>query len=234
MKMPRLFARFWKCSAAVMGVIFLSACEPPKPTVEIAAPEIKEATPVTPSEPASLAASPVEEVALADEVVGAVEAPEEVNMDPADLENQRVKEEVLKRIDVMPALSSSDKDRLYVQVERARSMGKVITIPFPTGGSRIPASVISELGASLQQPQVRALTDDPTVVFVVLGFADKQGNADKNIEISTRRADSVLAAIRDQFKVLNVMHSVGMGSSEMFDAESLDKNRVVEVWAVLP
>ncbi len=205
----------------------LAACDPPKPAPVVAAPD---STPETPK----LEAAPEEESAVVDEVVGSVEAQEEVNMDPANLENQRVKEEVLKRIDVMPSLSSADKDRLYVQVERARSMGKVITIPFPTGAARMPVAAMSELGESLEQPQVRALTDDPTVVFVVLGYADKQGNPDKNIEISSRRADSVLGAIRDQFKILNVMHAVGMGSSEMFDTENLDKNRVVEVWAVLP
>ena len=31
-----------------------------------------------------------------------------------------------------------------------------------------------------------------------------------------------------------VMHAVGMGSSKLLDAESLEKNRIVEVWAVLP
>jgi len=30
------------------------------------------------------------------------------------------------------------------------------------------------------------------------------------------------------------MHAVGMGSSEMFDAQNFDENRVVELWAVLP
>jgi hypothetical protein len=33
---------------------------------------------------------------------------------------------------------------------------------------------------------------------------------------------------------MNVIHPVGMGSSDMFDTKNLDKNRVVEVWAVLP
>ena len=211
----------------VVFTFALAACEPPKPVVVTA-------TPASTPEAPKLEAAPEEESIAVDEVVGSVEAQEEVNMDPANLENQRVKEEVLKRIDVMPSLSSADKDRLYVLVERARSMGKVITIPFSTGASRIPVTAMSELGKSLEQPQVRTLTDDPTVVFVVLGYADKQGNPDKNIEISTRRADSVLGAIRDQFKVLNVMHAVGMGSSEMFDTENMDKNRGVEVWAVLP
>jgi hypothetical protein len=30
------------------------------------------------------------------------------------------------------------------------------------------------------------------------------------------------------------MHSVGMGGSELFDAGDQARNRVVEVWAVLP
>ncbi|MFY8215560.1 MAG: OmpA family protein [Chthoniobacterales bacterium] len=215
---------------AGLMILGLAGCKPP------------ESAPVEAAEPAPAAtpgaqvieAAPAAETFVVEEITGAVESPEAIDMDPATLENQRIKEEVLKRIDVMPALSASDKDRLYVQVERARSMGKVITIPFSTGASRVPMEVITALGTSLEQPQVRTLADDPTVVFVILGFADKKGDPAKNVEISTRRAESVLALLRDRFKVLNVMHAVGMGSSEMFDADDLDKNRVVEVWAVLP
>lgn len=208
----------------------LVACKPPATAPD----ESPKATPTATPESPVMSAAPEDEPAMSDEIIGSVELPEAVNMDPADLENQRIKEEVLKRIDVMPSLSAADKDRLYVQVERARSMGKVITIPFSTGASRVPSVVVTELGASLEQPQVRALSEDPTVVFVILGFADKMGDPAKNIEISTRRAESVLAILKDRFKVLNVMHAVGMGSSDMFDAQNLDKNRVVEVWAVLP
>jgi outer membrane protein OmpA-like peptidoglycan-associated protein len=69
---------------------------------------------------------------------------------------------------------------------------------------------------------------------VVLGFADKKGDPKKNIAISLERAESVVKALKEKLGVMNVVHAVGMGSSEMFDAQSLDKNRVVEVWAVLP
>jgi Outer membrane protein and related peptidoglycan-associated (lipo)proteins len=164
----------------------------------------------------------------------AVIAQERIDLDPQTLENQRVKEEVLKRIDVMPGLTGEEKDKLYVQVERARAMGKVITIPFSSGRTAINESDAAALGEKLKLGQIANLTDDPTVVFVVLGFADKKGDPEKNREISLARAESVLKTLRDRFRVMNVMHAVGMGSSEMFDAENLDKNRVVELWAVLP
>jgi hypothetical protein len=215
---------------AGIALLGLAACKPPEPAPIEAAEPLPTATPGA----HVIEQAPAVETAVVEEITGSVESPEAIDMDPATLENQRIKEEVLKRIDVMPALSASDKDRLYVQVERARAMGKVITIPFSTGASRVPMEVITALGTSLEQPQVQALSDDPTVVFVILGFADKMGDPAKNMEISTRRAESVLALLRDRFKVLNVMHAVGMGSSEMFDADDLDKNRVVEVWAVLP
>jgi len=230
MKSAEISARFAVgCVIAGLLLLGLAACKPPAPAPEAVS------TPAAAESPAApvLEAAPVDEAAES-EITASVESPDEIDMDPATLENQQVKEEVLKRIDVMPALSASDKDRLYVQVERARSMGKVITIPFATGASRVPMDVIAALGASLEQPQVRVLADDPTVVFVILGFADKKGDPAKNLEISTRRAESVLSLLRDRFNVLNVMHAVGMGSSEMFDAGDLEKNRVVEVWAVLP
>jgi outer membrane protein OmpA-like peptidoglycan-associated protein len=61
-----------------------------------------------------------------------------------------------------------------------------------------------------------------------------RGDAKKNLAISLERADSVVKTLKERGAVMNVIHAVGMGSSDMFDAKNLDKNRVVEVWAVLP
>jgi outer membrane protein OmpA-like peptidoglycan-associated protein len=163
-----------------------------------------------------------------------VEAPAQVNLDPRSVENQSVKEEVLKRIDLMPDLTPEEKDKLYVQVDRARAMGKIVTIPFPSGRVTLDAAAAEALGGKLALPEIRKFSDDPTVVFVVLGFADKKGDPKQNQEISLQRANAVLAALQGRYKLMNVMHAVGMGSSEMFDAKNLDKNRVVELWAVLP
>lgn len=174
-------------------------------------------------------ATPIAEEAPSGEVV----APAEVNLDKANTENQRVKAEVLARIDVMPKLTPEEKDKLYVQVERARGMGKVVTIPFSSGKIAVGTPEIAALKEKIKLPQIQKFADDPTVVFVVLGFADKKGDPAKNVAISQQRADSVEKALKD-LGVVNLIHTVGMGSSEMFSDVNIDKNRVVEVWAVLP
>jgi outer membrane protein OmpA-like peptidoglycan-associated protein len=158
----------------------------------------------------------------------------QVNMDAADAENQLVKSEVLARIDLMPRLTPEEKDKLYVQVERARGMGRIVTIPFATGKTAVGPAEISALQEKLKLPQIQKFADDPTVVFVVLGFADTKGEPQKNIAISLQRADNVVKTLKERAGIMNVIHAVGMGSSDLFDAKNLEKNRVVEVWAVLP
>ncbi|MET0223515.1 MAG: hypothetical protein ABW346_03975, partial [Terrimicrobium sp.] len=119
----------------------------------------------------------------AEEPAGSVEAPEQVNMDAADVENQLVKTEVLARIDLMPRLTPEEKDKLYVQVERARGMGKIITIPFATGKVNVGPSEAA-LQEKLKLSKIQKFAEDPTVVFVVLGFADTAGDPRKNVAIS--------------------------------------------------
>ena len=202
----------------------------PAPTAEPGYAGVPEASPAaTPASPSAAPAS-----APAAEVVGEVTAPAEVVVDTADAETQKVKAEVLSRIDLMPRLSPEEKDKLYVQVDRARGMGKIITIPFGSGKASIGATEIKGLEQTVQLPQLQKFADDPTVVFVVLGFADSKGNEQKNLAISLDRAESVADALKERCGVMNLIHSVGMGSSSMFDANNLEKNRVVEVWAVLP
>ena len=225
----------WPCLLAV-AALTLSACDRKAGPSATASP-----TPAPTPEP-GYAGVPVEETPAPDQgattapeaPAGPIEAPEQVNLNMADAENKLVKAEVLARIDVMPKLTPEEKDKLYVLVDRARGMGKIVTIPFSSGKIVIGNSEITSLKEKLELQQIKKFSEDPTVVFVVLGYADKKGDAKKNIAISLSRADSVVAALKDRLGVMNVVHAVGMGSSEMFDAQSLDKNRVVEVWAVLP
>ena len=163
-----------------------------------------------------------------------VTAPETIDLNPARPENKQVKNEVLARIDVMPNVSQQNKDKLYNSVERARSMGKVLTIPFNSGRTSLSTADLEALKNQLASPEIMKLRDDPTAVFVVLGYADPKGDPKKNLEFSQARADNVLAAMRDKCGVVNVMHAVAMGGSTLLDAQNLEKNRIVEVWAVLP
>lgn len=187
-----------------------------------------EATPVTETAEAEPDSAP------AHEPPAMVTAPETIDVDLGREENRKVKQEVLTRIDLMPNISDSNKDKLYNSVERARSMGKMLTVPFGSGKTQLGAAEIQALQDALQNPQLAKLRDDPTAVFVILGYADPKGDAKKNLSFSQTRAEAVMNAMRDKAGVMNVMHAVGMGGSTLLDSENLEKNRIAEVWVVLP
>ncbi len=215
------------------ALLVLAGCEKPQPKPPAAPPP---ASPDpgyagTASAPAVEAAAELRQPAPAAEEVS---APAAINMDAEDAGNRVMRAEVLKRIDVMPNLGEQEKDKLYVQVERARAMGQVITIPFASGQKSISAASAASLAKAVNLPRIRKYAEDPTVVFVVLGFADKKGDPKANLAISLQRAETVVKALKEKAGVMNVIQPVGMGGSELFDSSSLDKNRVVEVWAVLP
>lgn len=214
------------------------------PTVAETTPR-PELPPVSPGETVTAGAPPVQpetttatppamDEAPAAEPPAVVTAPEKIDVDPASAENKKVKQEVLTRIDLMPNISEANKDKLYNSVERARSMGKILTVPFGSGKTSLSGEDIQSLQQALENPEIAKLREDPTAVFVILGYADPKGDAKKNLQYSQDRADAVMAAMRDKGGVQNVMHAVAMGSSTLLDSENLEKNRIAEVWVVLP
>ncbi|MEA3213021.1 MAG: hypothetical protein QOE70_6078 [Chthoniobacter sp.] len=146
----------------------------------------------------------------------------------------KVKAEVLKRIDLMPNITPMNKDKLYNSVERARKMGLVVTVPFGKGKTALAPADIQALKTELERPELASLRSDPTAVFVILGYADPKGDAKMNLGYSQTRADVVVAAMKHECGVLNVVHAVAMGGSTLLDAQNLEKNRIAEVWVVLP
>lgn len=163
-----------------------------------------------------------------------VSAEQSVDVNPSSAENQRVRQEVLSRIDAMPNLTEANKVKLYDRVNGARRMGRIITIPFATGSITLAPRAVDQLSTVVRAPQITSLLDDPTAVFVVLGFADTRGDAKANLKVSLARAENVIQALRQKSGLQNVMQAVGMGGSGMFDAGDHARNRVVEVWVVLP
>ncbi len=73
-------------------------------------------------------------------------------------------------------------------------MGKIITIPFPSGKTKVGNTEVAALKETSKLPQIQKYAEDPTVVFVVLGFADKKGDPKGNEAISLERAESVVDA----------------------------------------
>lgn len=152
-----------------------------------------------------------------------------LNVDP------KVKEEVLKRIDLMPTttVSSANKDKLYTAVERTRKMGLVVTVPFPKGKAALGPAETEALKTELDKPDIVALRNDPTAVFVILGYADPKGDPKQNLVYSQQRADVVVNSVKAA-GVINLVHAVAMGGSTLLDDKNLEKNRIAEVWIVLP
>jgi outer membrane protein OmpA-like peptidoglycan-associated protein len=149
-------------------------------------------------------------------------------------EEDRVRQEVLQRIDLLKVLTDADKDKLYAQVERARAFVKIAIIPFAQNRMVVGAAQVDGLIKNLNGPHLQKLLADPTVALIVLGYADKKGEEAKNLDISRSRAESVVKALREKMDLVNVMHAVGMGGQDLFDSSDLEKNRVAEVWAVQP
>jgi len=149
-------------------------------------------------------------------------------------EEAEVRKEVLARIDLLKELSQKERDYLYAQVERARGFTKLAIIPFPSGKARPEQFQIDHLLTYLQKPEFQKLYEDPTVVFVVAGYADRQGNEAQNMEISKQRAQVIEKVLETQGKIANTIRAVGMGGSEFFDHGTPDKNRVVEIWLAAP
>ena len=162
-----------------------------------------------------------------------VTSPERINLDVTTKENKSVKDEVLTRVDLMP-ITPGEKDKLYSAVERAKEMGKLITIPFGSGKTEMSPTDLEALKTELDKPEIQELRNKALAVFVILGYADPKGDAKKNLTISQTRADSVMKSMRDKLGVKNLTYTMGMGGSKLLDAQNLEKNRIVEVWAVLP
>ena len=157
-----------------------------------------------------------------------------LNLDVKDPGNAQVRNDVLRRIDLMPGVSAANKDKLYASVDHARSMGRVLTIPFAKGALTVNAADVDRLKEQITSPAIRTAMDDPTAVFVILGYADPKGSGKVNADLSLSRAKSVMDVLREKCAVQNVMHAVAMGGSTLFSTDKVEKNRVVEVWAVLP
>ncbi len=215
----------------VMFFLFVKKAQRITPAPESESPAVTEVEAVQPS-PTPLTTAPTGAPAPSESTASSV--PQDINLDPQSVQNSQVKSEVLQRIDLMPTISSENKDKLYFSVERARQMGKIVKIPFGFGRRALSTEDIAAVQSAVQSERVRQILEDPTAVLVLLGYADAKGDDEKNLKISQDRAEAVLKTLRDQLHVLNVMHAVGMGSSTLFDESGNEKNRVVEVWVVLP
>jgi outer membrane protein OmpA-like peptidoglycan-associated protein len=155
-----------------------------------------------------------------------------ISLSKSDVDATR--EDVLKRINAMPRFSAEEKKRLSEKMEMARSMDRSVVIRFDTGQTALGRSAMDDLMKRFKSKDFQDKISDPTVVFVVAGYADAAGDPKKNLQISQQRADNVTRILKERTNLLNVVHSVGMGSTDLLDSKRTDQNRAVEIWSVAP
>jgi outer membrane protein OmpA-like peptidoglycan-associated protein len=149
-------------------------------------------------------------------------------------EEERVRKEVLARIDLLKELTAKEKDYLYAQVERARGFTKLAIIPFVRGRTKPEQYQIDHMLSFLEKPDFKKLFEDPTVVLVIAAYADKQGSDEQNLQISRERATNLMKVLQTQGHVTNTIRAVGMGGLDFFDKNDAEKNRIAEIWLVAP
>ena len=161
----------------------------------------------------------------------------EDQVEPAPLSKTEVeaaRQDVLKRINAMPRLSADEKQRLTEKMETARSMERLFAVRFATGQTSVSKTAVDALVQKLKSKEVQDKISDPTVVFVVAGYADTAGDPKKNQQLSEQRAENVTKFLKERTNLLNVVHSVGMGSTDLLDSKRTDANRAAEIWVVAP
>ena len=158
--------------------------------------------------------------------------PSSTPLSPIDI--NATKEDVIRRINALPGVTADKKANLIEKIDRARSMERLTVIPFEVGQTILHRPATDELLRTINSPQMRDKLSDPTIILVMLGFADTGGSPDLNLRISRERAEYVGRILKERAKLLNAMQTIGMGGSELLDSKRPGQNRAVEVWAVEP
>ena len=160
-----------------------------------------------------------------------------VDTKPKELSSADVeatKQDVLKRINALPKMSDSEKSKLADKVETARSMQRVGVVYFPPGSNVLSRPSVDKLVALFKTQELVEKMSDPTLVFIVAGYADMTGDPRGNLKLSDERAQAVSNALAESAGVINLVRTVAMGGTELLSSRRPDQNRAVEIWAVVP
>ncbi len=149
-------------------------------------------------------------------------------------EIEATKQDVLKRISALPKMSESEKTKLSDKVETARYMQRVGVVYFEKGSSQLSRPAIEKLVSLFKAPEIVEKISDPTLVFIVAGYADLGGDPRGNLRLSDERAQAVSNAMSENAGVINLVRTVGMGGTDLLSSRRADQNRAVEIWAVIP
>ncbi len=156
------------------------------------------------------------------------------HLDTSVAELARIKAEVAKRIDLMPSIGEGRKTMLFANLAQAKGIRLLTTIAFKTGKQELTPVDLAAVLAGLHDPAVSSLLGNPSVVFVILGYASKTGSDQLNMRLSQDRANVLMNTLQLQCQIQNAIYAVPMGASTLLGKGSLSDNQAAELWIVLP
>jgi outer membrane protein OmpA-like peptidoglycan-associated protein len=228
-------ATLWILAGSHRGVVVPSDPAPTATPAPVSTPAdffppIPESTPNATPEPSATASPTVETSAMPAPTAEASATPIVPQPEIKTTEVDEVRQAVLKRIELIPNLSSAKKEKLSRAVERAHGLCCLFTVSFETTFTQLSAQDVAFVQNEVSKPEIKNRLDDPTYILVILGFADKQGDDQANQSLSGRRAQAVKDILRHRAGVQNVMEIIPMGGTDLLDSHDFARNRVVEVW----
>ena len=145
-----------------------------------------------------------------------------------------MKEDFLKRTELMPDLTNYQRSMIIKALTNSKGMKLLTRVSFETGNTEVNTVDLATIKQNLASPLIQQALQNPTLVFVVLGYSSKQGSAQLNLQLSQQRADTVLNTLQQQFQIKNVIYPIPMGASTLFSDKNYSENQVAEIWLLLP
>jgi outer membrane protein OmpA-like peptidoglycan-associated protein len=133
------------------------------------------------------------------------------------------KEDIKKRINAIPRMSDSEKTKLIDKLDSAQYMQRVGVVYFPIGSTVLPKPSVDKLVSLFKAPELVQKMSDPTLVFIVAGYADMTGDPRGNYKLSDARAQAVANVLPDAAGVLNLVRTVPMGGTDLLAGEGQTK-----------
>lgn len=121
----------------------------------------------------------------------------------------------------------SELKKAYERIDQDLHSRVLDTISFPTGSSRLDLDKVEELGRA-------AKACNEGSFFLIVGYASKTGNIDKNRILSSDRATNLASIAHQNKKESHRVRAVFLGQTNRFSPKDFLKNQICEVWEIRP
>ena len=125
-------------------------------------------------------------------------------------------------------LETADGARLkqeYDRIRRELNATVVDTISFQTGSSQVDLAKVEEISRTVQAAGDKSY-------FLVVGYASKTGNFDRNKELSKERATTIASVADTAKKDSQGVQAVFLGQTDRFSKSQVTQNQVCEIWEI--